>query len=408
MKSIKWVCIFLFALIVMQGAWAREGAKPYQINNRLRVEYDDNIYQAEDDKDDSFKIIEELEFLVNFNLQNTYVGVRYRPSYIWWDNRPSDSTDFQNELDFILNQTFSPRLNLGIVDALRRGESPKVVKKENGQEVVQTENSDFYYNTLNATLGYLLRPPTRLELSGRYVAQRYDEDAYSDSDNFDQYVGGLSLRHQLVPETTLIGEFRGENIEYNNGPDRGSKSIYAGGGVEQIFNPSLIGNVMGGYQKKEFNDDDISSESAPYVNASATFLPSPATRISAGAGYSMFETEVYPFANQDRMQMFGSIAHDFTARLSLYLSGSYIIGNYDSEQVVRPADDLNPAISAEGGDEYTAQFSTRLTYQINRSNWLEAGWQYVDFDSKLKYSDGTKLREDFVENRFDVGWKTQF
>lgn len=404
MKWTKWLCAGLFALVVLQGAWAREGTKSYQINNRLRIEYDDNIYQTEEDKENSWKIIEELEFLVNFSLQNTYIGVRYRPSYVWWDNRPSDSTDFQHELDFILNQTFSPRLNLSVVDTLRRGESPKV--KDDDGEVVR-ENSDFYYNTLNATLGYLLRPTTRLELAGRYIAQRYDEDTYSDSDDLDLYVGGLTLRHQLIPETTLIGEFRGESVEYS-GPDRGSKSIYAGGGVEQIFSPSLIGNVVGGYQKKEFNDDGISSESAPYVDASATFLPSPATRISAGAGYSMFETEVYPFANQDRAQMFASIAHDFTARLSLYLSGSYIVGNYDSEQVVRPADDLNPAISAEGGDETTFQFSTRLTYQINRSNWLEAGWQYVDFDSQLEYSDGAKLRENFVENRIDVGWKTQF
>lgn len=404
MKWTKWLCAFLFALIVVQGAWAREGAKLYQVNNRLRVEYDDNIYQTQDDKEKSWKIIEELEFLVNFNLQNTYVGVRYRPSYIWWDNRPSDSTDFQNELDFILNQTFSPRLNLSIVDTLRRGESPNV--KDDEGDVVR-ENGDFYYNTLNATLGYLLRPATRLELAGRYIAQRYDDAAYSDTDDLDLYVGGLTLRHQLVPETTLIGEFRGESVEYS-GPDRGSKSIYAGGGVEQIFSPNLIGNVVGGYQKKEFNDEEISSETSPYVDATVTFLPSPSTRISAGAGYSMFETEVYPFANQDRAQMFASIAHDFTARLALYLSGSYIVGNYDTEQVITPADDVHPEISAEGGDENTAQFSARLTYQINRSNWLEAGWQYVDFDSQLEYSNGNKLRENFVENRVDVGWKTQF
>ena len=404
MKWTKWLCVFLFALIVLQGAWAREGAKPYQINNRLRVEYDDNIYQTDTEKQTSWKIIEEVEFLVNFSLQNTYVGVRYRPSYIWWDNRPSDSTDFQNELDFILNQTFSPRLNLSVVDTLRRGESPAVNDKE-GNPV--RENSDFYYNTLNGTLGYLLRPTTRLELAGRYIAQRYDEDSYSNTEDFDLYVAGLTLRHQLVPETTLIGEFRGESIEYN-GPDRGSKSMYAGGGLEQIFSPSLIGNVVGGYQKKDFNDSTISSENSPYVDATATFLPSPATRISAGAGYSMFETEVYPFVNQDRMQVFASIAHDFTARLSLYLSGSYIVGSYDSKQVVVPADSAHPEIASDGGDENTALFSTRLTYQINRSNWLEAGWQYVDFDSQLKYTDGLKLRQNFVENRIDVGWKTQF
>ena len=250
-------------------------------------------------------------------------------------------------------------------------------------------NGDFYYNTLNGTLGYLLRPATRLELSGRWAAQRYDDSKLSDSD-FDSYVGGLTLRHQLVPETTLIGEFRYETVDYN-GPDRGSKSLYAGGGVEQIFSPNLIGSLRGGYQRKDFNSDRISSETAPYVDVSATFLPSPSTRISGGVGYSMFESEVFPFANQDRTQVFGSLAHDFTARVSFYLTGSYTIGSYDAEQTVEDPD--NPTITAKGGDENVGQVSTRVTYQFNRSNWLEAGWQYVDFDSKLKYSNGNKLRE---------------
>ena len=164
----------------MQGAQAAV-AKPYQINNRLRVEYDDNINQTETDKETSWKIIEEVEFLVNFNLQNTYVGLRYRPSYVWWDNQPvGDSSDFQNELDLVLNQTFSPRLNLSVVDTLRRGESPRQITATNG--VPENVNGDFYYNTLNGTLGYLLRPATRLELSGRWVAQRYDDSKLSDSD----------------------------------------------------------------------------------------------------------------------------------------------------------------------------------------------------------------------------------
>ena len=404
MKWTKWLCAFLFVLVIADAAWAREGAKPFQVNNRLRFEYDDNIYQSENDKESSFKIIEELEFLVNFNLQNTYIGVRYRPSYVWWDERPSDSTDFQNELDFILNQTFSPRLTLSVVDTLRRGESPKL--KDDAGNVVR-ENSDFYYNTLNGTLGYLLRPSTRLELAGRYIALRYDEDMYSDSEDYDLYVGGLTLRHQVVPETTLIGEFRGEGVEYE-GPDRGSKSVYVGGGVEQIFSPSLIGNVVGGYQQKEFNDDEIDSQSSPYVDASATFLPTPATRISAGVGYSMFETEVYPFASQDRAQVYASIAHDFTARVALYLSGSYIVGDYSADQALREPDPANPSVGAKDGQEETLQVSARVTYQINRSNWLEAGWQYSDFTSDLEYNDEAKMREDFVENRVDVGWKTQF
>jgi hypothetical protein len=401
MKWIKWLGVCGFAIFAAQSALA--AAKPYQINNRLRLEYDDNINQAETDKETSWKVIEEVEFLVNLNLQNTYVGLRYRPSYVWWDKRPDGgSSDFQNELDFVLNQTFSPRLSLSVVDTLRRGESPRQIEATNG--VTENINGDFYYNTLNGTWGYLLQPATRVELSGRWVALRYDNSKLSDSE-FDDFVGGLSLRHQWVPETTLIGSFRYESIDYN-GPDRGSESVYAGGGVEQIFSPNLIGSLDGGYQRKDFNSDEIKSETAPYVDVSATFLPTPSTRISGGAGYSMFETEVFPFASQDRTQVFGSLAHDFTARVSFYLTGSYTIGKYDTEQTVE--DPENPTITAIGDDEDVGQVSTRVTYQFNRSNWLEAGWQYTDFDSKLKYSNGNKLRESYQENRIDVGWKTQF
>ncbi|NTU56327.1 MAG: outer membrane beta-barrel protein [Anaerolineales bacterium] len=402
MKWIKRLCVCLLAIFSAQSVFSAM-IKPYQINNRLRVEYDDNINQTETDKETSWKVIEEIEFLINFNLQNTYVGLRYRPSYVWWDREPEGgSSDFQHELDFVLNQTFSPRLSLSVVDTLRRGESPRQIIATNG--VPENVNGDFYYNTLNGTLGYLLRPATRLELSGRWVAQRYDNKAYSDSE-FDNYVGGLTLRHQWVPETTLIGAFRYEAVDYN-GLDRGSKSLYAGGGVEQIFSPNLIGSLGGGYQRKDFNSDQISSETSPYVDVSATFLPSPSTRISGGVGYSMFESEVFPFANQDRAQVFGSLAHDFTARVSFYLTGSYTIGSYDAEQTVE--DPENPTITAKDGDDNVGQVSTRVTYQLNRSNWLEAGWQYVDFDSKLKYSNGNKLRESYKENRIDVGWKTQF
>ena len=63
MKCTTWLLAVLFTLVIVQGAWAaREGGgKPYQVCNRLRVEYDDNIYQTDSDKENSWKIIEEVE-----------------------------------------------------------------------------------------------------------------------------------------------------------------------------------------------------------------------------------------------------------------------------------------------------------------------------------------------------------
>lgn len=397
MKWMKRLFVSLLVLAMLQGvAQAREGAKPYQILNRLRVEYDDNIYQEEKDQNSSFKFIEEVELRVSFNLENTFVGLRYRPSFIYWENRDPDKSDFNHEMDFVLNQRFTPRLSLSLLDTLRRGELPELI---DGNIVVR-EKDDFWYNTANATLGYLFRPQTKLEVAGRYVMLRYDDETVSDTEDFDLLVGGLTLRQQIVPETTVIGDLRVEQVDYE-GPDRGSKSFFAGLGLEQMFSPNLLGSVRGGYQGKEFNKSELGSQSTPYGDLALTFLPSPATRITAGAQYSMFETDLYPFASQDRAQIFGSVAYDITARVALYLSAAYTMSDYDASQAVE--DDL-----VQSGDDNYLQFSSRVTYKVNRSNWIEAGWQYVDFESGVKTVAGDQYRASFERNRLDLGWKTQF
>ncbi len=389
MRWTKWICLAALVLVVAQSvAFAKEGARPYQLNNRLRVEWDDNIYQTEDDKTSGMKVIEEVEFLVNFNLENTFVSLRYRPSVVWWENRSSDHWDFNNDVDFIFNHAFTPRLNMSLTDTLRRGELPELV---DGNVIVREED-DFYYNSANLVLGYILRPETRIDLAGRNTLLRYDDSVTSENEDYIIWAGGATLRHRVHPKTTGLGELRYEHVTYD-GADRGSKSVYAALGVEQTFSPSLLGNLRGGYQRKMFNDDDLSSENAPYGDIALTFLPSPATRLTGGAKYSLFEANVYPYADQKQLQTYLSLAYDITARVAFYLSGSYSRGQYDGEYSV------DPTVRNVDGTENVYQASARASYKVARNNWLEAGYQYVDFDSDLRVS--------YKRNRFDLGWKIQ-
>lgn len=400
MKCIKWLVVIPVVVFLFQSvAWGQqaERAKPYQIQNRLRVEYDDNIYQETKDENDSWKIIEEVIFQLNVRyLEQSHLSLRYRPSYVYWFDREPDKSDLNHDLDVVLNHKFSPRLSLSLVETLRRGELPELV---DGNILVR-EKDDFWYNTFNATLGIGVRPNSRLDVAGRYVLLRYDDDTTADTEDFDLFVGGLTWRQQWLPETALLLELRGEEIEYE-GPDRGSQSLFAGVGVEQMFSPKIVASARGGYQRKEFNKSELGSEESPYGDVALTFLVTPDLRLSAGAGHSLFETDVYPFANQERSQIFGSIAYDATARLALYLTGSYTMGDYDASQAVEQN-------VVKSGDEAYVQASARATYKINRSNWLEAGWQFVDLDSDIRTVAGDKYRASFQRNRFDVGWKTQF
>ena len=134
------------------------------------------------------------------------------------------------------------------------------------------------------------------------------------------------------------------------------------------------------------------SRSSPYADASLTVAFTPATRLTAGAGYAMTEAGVYPYVNQTRLSSFASLAHDFTARLSAYASASYVTGDYDEEETLVEGD-------YPGGSEDYVQFSARASYKIGNRNWIEAGWHYVDLSSDL--------REEFDRNRIDIGWRTE-
>jgi len=394
MRWIKWICTTSLLLGMLQvSAPAKEGALPFQFNNRLRVEWDDNIYQAgtdpdgvEHDKTSSLKAIEEIEFTVNFNLENTFVSLRYRPSLVYWEKRDDDHWDFNHDVDFVFNHSFSPRLSLSLTDTLRRGEQPELV---DGDLVVREED-DFYYNLAVLGLGYIIAPQTRVDVEGRNTLLRYDDSVTSANEDYIIWAGGLTLRQRVMPKTTVLGQGRYEDVSYD-GADRGSKSVYLALGAEQNFSPNLLGSARGGYQRKMFNDDDLSSESSPYGDLSVTFLPSPATRLTGGAKYSLFEANIYPYASQKQAQMYLSLAYDVTARLAWYLTGSYTYSDYDQDTAVD--------VTTRDGVENIYQASTRATYKLNRNNWLEAGYQFVDFDSDL--------RESYKRNRVDVGWKIQ-
>ncbi len=393
----KWKTIGFAALAISMAlpasVLAREGARNYLIHNRLRLEYDDNIRETERDTTSSFKIIEEVEFLVNFNLENTFVSVRYKPSFVWWENRREGSTDLHHDLDFIFNHKFTPRVALGIKNTFRYAELPEAIERG----TVIRQRSDFIYNSALGTVSYQVTPVGRVEGSGRYDLLRYDKSDIARVEDFDMFVAGLTYRHNIIAETAVSVDTRFETIDYD-AVDRGSDSYYFGLGAEHMFSPNVLGNARAGYQYKDYSASGLSSDSAPYVDMSATLVPSPATRVTLGLGYSMLEADIFPYANQERTRFYVGVAHDITARVSVNVAGSYIYAKYEAEDAVF-AEAAEADIEFGDGSEDIIQLSARVTYRVNRSNWLEAGWQFTTLDSDL--------RQDFDRNRINIGWKTQ-
>ena len=396
MKSNRLIIVAVLLLaLVAPAVWAASAESPIHLNNRLRLGFDDNIYQEDDDRDpnSSFRIVEELELLLNLNMERTYLGLRYRPSLIWYEDREPGSTDFLHDLDLNFSHNFSPSLVLSLADTLQAGQLPEL----QDENYVVREEDDHYHNSAIATLSYNLRPETRIDLSGRHILFIYDDDSPAKENNdYTSLIGGLTLRQQLASRSTVMGDLRYQTLTYDEaGVDnnRDADTIFAGLGLEQNFTPALIGTLRGGLESRQYDNAAYDDNNQPYGELSMTFLPTPATRITGAASYSIYESDVDSYLSQNRSYLSLSMAHDFTAKLSFYVSGAYSLSAYEADY------SLDSAMG--DADENAYMVSARLAYRINRINWLEAGWQYVQLDSDVLN------RESYVRNRFDVGWKIQ-
>ena len=396
MKSPRlFIVVALLLALVAPAVWAAAAESPIHLNNRLRLGFDDNIYQEDDDRDpnSSFRIVEELELLVNLNMERTYLGLRYRPTVIWYEDREPGSTDFLHDLDLNFSHNFSPNLVLSIADTLQAGQLPEL----QDENYIVREEDDHYHNSAIATLSYNLRPETRVDVSGRHILFIYDDDSPAKENNdYTSVIGGLTLRQQLASRSTVMGDLRYQTLSYNEAGaeyNRDADTIYAGLGVEQNFSPAVIGTLRGGLESRMYDNEAYDDNNQPYGEISMTFLPTPATRITGAASYSIYESDVDSYLSQNRSYLSLSMAHDFTAKLSFYVSGAYSLSAYEADY------SLDSAMG--DADENAYMVSARLAYRINRINWLEAGWQYVQLDSDVLN------RESYVRNRFDVGWKIQ-
>ena len=401
MKSIRLLIVAGLTLAVAVPVMAQSATSPVHLSNRLRLGYDDNIYQVGDpteksgglSKKDSLRIIEELELLVALNMERAYLGLRYRPTFIWYEDRKEDDTELLHDLDFNFSYNFSPVLALSLSDSLRASELPEL----HDENYVVREKDDNIYNSAMATLSYAFRPETRIDLSGRIISLVYDSDSPA-KENGDYYslIGGLTLRQQLASLTTLSGDVRYQTLTYNKAADRNNRdaeTFFAGMGAEQTFSPQLIGNLRAGVSHRMYDDNRFDDNTMPYAEGSFTFLPSPATRVTAVASYSIYESDVERYLSQNRAYFSLSVAHDITAKLNAYASSAISLSAYEADYALD--DDLYDE------DENSFLVSLRLAYRLNRNNWLEVGYQFVKLDSDIRN------RESYERNRVDIGWKIQ-
>ncbi|MCX7009797.1 MAG: hypothetical protein NTY53_21570 [Kiritimatiellaeota bacterium] len=125
--------ILIMAVMLTSGSlcWGLGDDNTIVLNNNLGFTWNDNYYQTKTNKTSTGAISESPEVVANLNRGNTYIGLRYRPSFTWYTDNAVRNQSVQHELDASLNQFFSQRLSLSANETFRRGLTPELLDRNN-------------------------------------------------------------------------------------------------------------------------------------------------------------------------------------------------------------------------------------------------------------------------------------
>jgi hypothetical protein len=371
--------------------FSQEKENPIEIFNRVGVEYDDNIRQASTGEASSLKISEDVEFVVNFDNDISLFSMRYNPSFTYWENRPEDDTDLHHQFDLVYDRELSPRAALSIKDVFRLAELPELIDDGNG--VLVREDNDFIYNSISGGLNAKLAENLTGVLDVRHSLLAYDDADVASINDYETVTVGADIGRQLQPRTGVEGQARFTSADYEDN-FRNYDAVQFGAKFSHHISPRLQGTLRAGYETRSF--DTVSEDaSSPYADGQLTCVVARDTRVNGGLGLGLSQTPLSEFASSDRVSVYGGVTHDLNARLTVNLSAQAFNNEYSADEATGAFDPGSDQV----GTEDVLRLSARVSYKLNPTNWLEAGWQYAELDSEVR------SESNYERNRLHVGWK---
>jgi hypothetical protein len=399
MDKCKICLVLLLCGAVTVADAARERNLRFQ--NSLRIGYDDNVYQSENNEQDTLYLrdIVTLTGKANFS-SRTDAQIYWQPEFLYRFDADPDFVFYQT-LFAGLNHAVSQRLFVRINDSLRWQE-------KEGESAVTTDQR-YFRNTLRGSADYTINSVSHVSVNAGYAFNVWEEDLIGGSDvaagntegsnnDYEQITAGVIYDRELNPNVThgLLGM---NYIDHSYDGSRGGyDSITVFGGATHNFSPHVTGNARAGYSfgtvENSEGDNDITT---PYGEVGLAYNPSARTQINGSLGYS-FEYADNSFWNvSEQFDATVGVRHDLTAKVSVSSSLAYIMSFYETDYLSVNGEGRAEAIGDV--DDRFIRFTLRGSYQLNRNNFLDAGYEYT-----TRATDSDLLKE-YDRNRFDIGWR---
>ena len=381
------------SLLSVSSFAAKERVVRFQ--NHVRVGYDDNIYGAANKTGSGF-ITDIINLTGKVKLSSRTDALLYwQPEFQYRFDADPDMVMYQ-DLYGKLSHAVSERVFLKLSDRFRYQQR----EGQTGSDSSNTSEFDQNYieNDLNAAVDITLNTVSYLKLGAGYDFRTWEDSGYGDWDSinkkggndFDRISANGTYIRQLKPNKTegVLG------VQYSDLSYAGSRGGYDSltllGGVDQNFNPNVTGfgrvgismNSVDGGSGGESNDS-----TTPYLQAGLEVKQTARTSFNGSLGYSLQRAENSQYNAQNQLSFGLGARHDLTAKINLATALSFIHSDYEAK--------YSGAGAKDATDDYFT-LSLRCAYQINRNNFVEAGYLFANRSSDFS---------DWNRNRVDLAWR---
>lgn len=446
MNKVKlWVPVLVGLMV---GQLFADGERPFGLVNTLRFGYSDNIYRNQSDKGSAFVTdIVDLSFKAALSDRTDFIA---KSQLVLLDDDANSNGKLYPNLYAMLNHNISPRLLLRLSEIYRSGE-----KSGQGSDVGAEKNVryNYFYNKVESSADYVLTDKDRLQGSLYHEMVRHD----SEIDELDYSVvgGGVAWKRDLIPQrtystvnlspryvnydnyrahtnsasyllgydtNTLVSSYR-QRTGYELDNDASAQEMDISGGLNHTFNPNWQGHVQAGVTLIQnsmpdtmlvdnyvdvgpTNTSTVSTTSSvekngdnlrvsPLFNSGLVYSPSARTRLTGDFSIRHQPSSENRYNGQDSTELSFGAQHDLTAKLMAKATVRFANIRFDQEEQRNGAADT----SNESKTQNMMDLDFRLTYKLNRINFLEVGVQHREMNG-----DGS---ESWKENRADVGWRVE-
>lgn len=361
---------------LIAGQIFAEMDSPVSIVNTLRFGYNDNVYQRADEKE-SFFVHEILDLGFESSLSERTDFMMKSRIHV----KSERNSDIYPNLYALLNHAVSPRLLLQLSDKFTSGERTGLVDGD--------EDHNYFKNNVSLQSTYVVDEKNRVNGSVSYAMARHDSEI--DVYDYTAPSAGLSWTHALNPQKTrLTLGTQYTDMKYDNNSDGDYTATSLFGEVGHTFSPRWQGTVKGG--ATSIDRDNGERSTSPLVGLGLVYAPSPITRFTADYSMSYSEsTDSSSYTGYDQQMFQFGVQHDLTAKLMAKATVKYSLDDYTNEDRILGAGSDN--------EEERMELALRLTYKLNRINFLEFGVKHTEKDRDVG--------DDWEQNIVDVGWRVE-